>query len=169
MSDQPLPPRPADDDSSLIERCRAGDASAWGLLVARYQRLVYAIVMRMGLDEHAAADVFQAVFEKLMKHLPGLREPDRLQLVGLRAVDPTQRIRGGSHLVHAGTSQSQGYVTSTCRSVDPGGWIALALLAGGRARHGESLLATNPVFDEHTPVIVVSPHMFDPENSRARA
>ena len=76
MSDRP----PLDDDdSTLIERCRAGDASAWGLLVARYQRLVYAIVTRMGLDEHAAADVFQVVFEKLMKHLPGLREPGRLQ------------------------------------------------------------------------------------------
>jgi hypothetical protein len=27
--------------------------------VRRYQRLAYAIVMRAGLDEHAAADVFQ--------------------------------------------------------------------------------------------------------------
>ncbi|HEV8691904.1 MAG TPA: sigma-70 family RNA polymerase sigma factor [Ideonella sp.] len=68
-----------DDDTSLIERCRSGDASAWGLLVKRYQRLVYAIVIRMGLDEHAAADVFQGVFEKLMNHLPTLREPERLQ------------------------------------------------------------------------------------------
>ena len=77
LSERPHPD--ADDDRSLIERCRAGDASAWGLLVVRYQRLVYAIVTRMGLDEHVAADVFQAVFEKLMKHLPSLREPERLQ------------------------------------------------------------------------------------------
>ena len=67
------------DDAQLIERCRAGDAAAWRALVTRYQRLVHAIVTRMGLDEHAAADVFQAVFEKLMRHLGGLREPDRLQ------------------------------------------------------------------------------------------
>lgn len=67
------------DDALLIERCRAGDATAWRALVSRYQRLVYAIVIRMGLDEHAAADVFQAVFEKLMRHVGTLREPDRLQ------------------------------------------------------------------------------------------
>ncbi|MEK8030721.1 sigma-70 family RNA polymerase sigma factor [Ideonella sp. DXS29W] len=67
------------EDRELVERCRAGDANAWTALVARYQRLVYAIVIRMGLDEHVAADVFQAVFEKLVQHLPKLREPDRLQ------------------------------------------------------------------------------------------
>jgi RNA polymerase sigma factor (sigma-70 family) len=67
------------DDAALVERCRAGDAHAWRLLVGRYQRLVYAIVTRMGLDDHAAADVFQAVFEKLMRHVAGLREPERLQ------------------------------------------------------------------------------------------
>ncbi|HEX5688124.1 MAG TPA: sigma-70 family RNA polymerase sigma factor [Ideonella sp.] len=67
------------DDATLARRCRDGDAGAWPLLVARYQRLVYAIVTRMGLDEHVAADVFQAVFEKLVRHLPSLREPERLQ------------------------------------------------------------------------------------------
>jgi RNA polymerase sigma factor (sigma-70 family) len=67
------------DDATLVRRCRDGDAAAWPLLVARYQRLVYAIVTRMGLDEHVAADVFQTVFEKLVQHLPGLREPERLQ------------------------------------------------------------------------------------------
>lgn len=67
------------DDATLVCRCRDGDAAAWPLLVTRYQRLVYAIVTRMGLDEHVAADVFQTVFEKLVRHLPGLREPERLQ------------------------------------------------------------------------------------------
>lgn len=67
------------DDTALVERCRAGDGAAWAALVGRYQRLVYAIVTRMGLDEHAAADVFQAVFERLTQHLATLREPARLQ------------------------------------------------------------------------------------------
>lgn len=73
------PARDPLDDAALVRRCLAGDASAWEALVARYQRLVYAIVTRMGLDEHTAADVFQAVFEKLVQHLPGLRQPERLQ------------------------------------------------------------------------------------------
>lgn len=68
-----------EDDASLVRRCAAGDAGAWAALVRRYQRLVYAIVSRMGLDEHAAADVFQTVFERLFRHLPRIADPSRLQ------------------------------------------------------------------------------------------
>lgn len=66
-------------DAELIERCRQGDGRAWAALVQRYQRLVYAIVGRAGLDEHAAADVFQTVFSRLVQHLPRIMQPDRLQ------------------------------------------------------------------------------------------
>ena len=68
-----------DDDASLVARCRQGEAAAWTLLVQRYQRLVYAVVMRAGLDEHTAADVFQTVFSRLLQHLPRLTQPERLQ------------------------------------------------------------------------------------------
>lgn len=67
------------DDAALVARCRAGDATAWAALVERYQRLVYAIVRRAGLDEHTAADVFQTVFSRLLQHLPRIAEPDHLQ------------------------------------------------------------------------------------------
>lgn len=66
-------------DAALIVRCKNGDGAAWETLVHRYQRLVYAIVRRIGLDEHAAADVFQTVFMRLMEHLPRLTQLDRLQ------------------------------------------------------------------------------------------
>jgi RNA polymerase sigma factor (sigma-70 family) len=69
----------AADDASLVARCIDGDDRAWAVLVQRYQRLVYAIVTRMGLDEHAAADVFQTVFSRLFEHLPRIAEPSRLQ------------------------------------------------------------------------------------------
>lgn len=71
------PPPP--DDAALVARCRAGDDTAWALLVRRYQRLVYAVVLRGGFDEHVAADVFQTVFSRLVQHLPRLAQPDRLQ------------------------------------------------------------------------------------------
>ena len=74
-----LPAPATDDDATLVARCRQGDASAWQALVMRYQRLVYAIVRRMGDDEHAAADVFQTVFSRLLQHLPKLADPSRLQ------------------------------------------------------------------------------------------
>lgn len=79
-----LPPSPADDasddsDAVLAARCNRGDGAAWQVLVQRYQRLVYTIVRRIGLDDHMAADVFQTVFMRLMEHLPRLTQQDRLQ------------------------------------------------------------------------------------------
>ena len=67
------------EDALLVARCRQGDAAAWRSLVKRHHRLVYAIVMRLGLDEHGAADVFQTVFARLVQHLPRIADPARLQ------------------------------------------------------------------------------------------
>lgn len=66
-------------DELLVQRCLAGDGPAWALLVRRYQRLVHTVVLRMGLDEHVAADVFQATFERLWRHLPRLEAPGRVR------------------------------------------------------------------------------------------
>lgn len=68
-----------DDDEQLVQRCQRGEAAAWTTLVERYQRLVYAVARRAGLDEHGAADVFQTVFQRLVEHLPRIRQADRLQ------------------------------------------------------------------------------------------
>ncbi len=69
----------AEDDEELVRRCQRGEAAAWSTLVERYQRLVYAVATRAGLDEHGAADVFQTVFSRLVEHLPRIRQADRLQ------------------------------------------------------------------------------------------
>lgn len=68
-----------EDDAAIVARCRHGEGAAWEVLVRRYQRLVFAIVRRVGLDEHAAADVFQTVFARLVAHLPRISDPHRLQ------------------------------------------------------------------------------------------
>jgi RNA polymerase sigma factor (sigma-70 family) len=68
-----------EDDVALVSRCRRGEGAAWEALVHRYQRLVYAIVRRVGLDEHTAADVFQTVFSRLIAHMPRIADPQRLQ------------------------------------------------------------------------------------------
>jgi len=72
-------PTSEDDDARLVARCRSGDAAAWAQLVRRYQRLVYTVARRAGLDEHTAADVFQAVFARLFEQLANLRQPERVQ------------------------------------------------------------------------------------------
>ena len=68
-----------EDDAALASRCLSGESDAWAALVRRYQRLVYAIVVRMGFDEHAAADVFQTVFQRLVVYLKRIENPHQLQ------------------------------------------------------------------------------------------
>lgn len=68
----------SDDDSTLLNACRDGDAEAWELLVRRYQRLIYAIPRRAGLGEEQAAEVFQRVFLTLVEHLDRIEQPDRI-------------------------------------------------------------------------------------------
>jgi RNA polymerase sigma factor (sigma-70 family) len=65
-------------DDTLLLACRRGDEAAWAELVNRYQRLIYAIPLRAGLDEEQAADVFQGVFAILIERLDDIEEPSRL-------------------------------------------------------------------------------------------
>jgi len=82
------------DDAMLVRACLDGQAAAWRVIVARYQRFVYAIAMRCGLDESAAGDVFQTVFERLHANLPQLLQPQRLQAwIGTTAKREALRMR----------------------------------------------------------------------------
>jgi RNA polymerase sigma factor (sigma-70 family) len=65
-------------DEVLLNICRRGDADAWAALVHRYQRLVYSIPRRAGLNEDLAAEVFQRVFTKLVQKLDTIEQPSRL-------------------------------------------------------------------------------------------
>ncbi|HEV2228770.1 MAG TPA: 2Fe-2S iron-sulfur cluster-binding protein [Steroidobacteraceae bacterium] len=101
---------------------------------------------------------------------PGLTEPDRLQLVGVRPVDRARRLRNGMHLVAPeAPGASLGYITSSTPSVELEGWVGLALLAGGRQRIGSRLLGTSPLHGERTELEIVSPHMLDAQSTRVRA
>jgi RNA polymerase sigma factor (sigma-70 family) len=66
-------------DETLVQRCRRGDQAAWESLVKRYQRLIYTIARRAGLDESSSADVFQTVFTGLVERLDYIEQPDRIQ------------------------------------------------------------------------------------------
>lgn len=68
-----------DSDLELVLACRRGDQLAWEKLIRRYQRLIYAIPLRAGLDEDHAADVFQDVFATLFQKLNDIEEPERIQ------------------------------------------------------------------------------------------
>jgi RNA polymerase sigma-70 factor, ECF subfamily len=66
------------DERSLIDRCRAGEDSAFSELVDRYKNLVYALVYRMVPDRSRTDDLAQDVFLKVYRGLPYFRGEARL-------------------------------------------------------------------------------------------
>ncbi|MFM5916037.1 MAG: FAD-dependent oxidoreductase [Novosphingobium sp.] len=97
---------------------------------------------------------------------PALSEPDRLQLVGLIATAGT--IPEGGMLVPRHGQPAEGHVTASAYRAVEGGSIALALLAGGSARHDEELIALSPTRGQQASVRVTSPHFYDPAGERYR-
>ncbi|MEM7490602.1 MAG: glycine cleavage T C-terminal barrel domain-containing protein, partial [Pseudomonadota bacterium] len=97
---------------------------------------------------------------------------DREEMVGLRAVDPADKITAGAHLFDIGAairpSEDRGYVTSPCWSPALGSHIALGFVRNGRARHGDRLRLVDHVRDHRCEVEVCDPVQFDPEGGRAR-
>ena len=67
-----------ESDVQLVLACRRGDQHAWERLIRRYQRLIYAIPLRAGLDEDHAAEIFQDVFTTLFQKLNDIEEPEKL-------------------------------------------------------------------------------------------
>jgi sarcosine oxidase subunit alpha len=110
--------------------------------------------------------------QKLMAR-PGLADPKRPSLVGLKPLDRGRRLRGGAHLAEdprkATGESSLGHVTSVANSPTLGHWIALALITGGPERLGQRLYTVDPLRGETVAVDVVHPVFVDPEGVRVRA
>ena len=99
---------------------------------------------------------------------PAMQAPQRKQLVGLLSVDPQTVLEEGAQIV-ATPGQSApmrliGHVSSSYHSAVLGRSIALALVAGGRARVGQTLHVPMPGRD--VAVQVASPVFYDPEGAR---
>ncbi len=98
---------------------------------------------------------------------PDNQRADRLQLVGLTDADAAVLVPG-AHLRLPGTAEgTDGWVTSASHSPALGKTVALALLRGGRARHGEKLTVRD--LDRSCEATVVSPTFLDPEGKRLNA
>jgi RNA polymerase sigma factor (sigma-70 family) len=66
-------------DRDLVLACRRGEETAWEALIRRYQKLIYAIPRRAGLNEDLASDIFQEVFSTLFEKLDELENPEKLK------------------------------------------------------------------------------------------
>jgi sarcosine oxidase, subunit alpha len=102
---------------------------------------------------------------------PAMAAPDRRQLVGLLTADPAVVLEEGAQVMaQAGSrppTRPLGHVTSSYYSAVLGRSIALALVAGGRARKGQTLYVAGPQDD--TAVQVSTPVFHDPEGKRIHA
>ena len=110
---------------------------------------------------------------RVLARRPGLVDPGRPVLVGLRPVDRNARLRSGAHLLGRGTepvaANDEGYVTSVAYSPALEHWIGLGLLARGRERRGEVVVAHDPVRGADIEVEVADPVFVDPGGARLRA
>jgi sarcosine oxidase subunit alpha len=106
---------------------------------------------------------------RALKDRPGLTDPSRPHLVGIKPSRRADMLRAGAHLVEPGSTASLGWVTSVTRSVEMESWIGLAMLRGAAERKGTRMHAASPLFNEAVEVEILSPHFVDPENLRVRA
>ena len=102
---------------------------------------------------------------------PDLLAPNRKQLVGLLTDDPATVLEEGAQITAEATpargTPALGHVTSSYFSATLGRSIALAMIANGRARLGETLhapMASGPIAAK-----VVEPIFFDPKGARLDA
>ena len=97
-----------------------------------------------------------------------MKSPNRKQLVGLRTVDPATVLEEGAQVTATAGQKPPmklcGHVTSSYRSAALGHSVALAMVEGGRARHGQTLYVPMP--DGDIAVQVTSPVFYDPEGAR---
>ncbi len=101
---------------------------------------------------------------------PDLLRHDRKQLVGLETVDPAEVLPEGAQIVArpgaAPPLQMIGHVTSSYPSAALGRSIALALIEGGRERHGEQVHVPLPLEGRGVDAVVCDPRFLDPEGLR---
>ncbi|SMH46867.1 2Fe-2S iron-sulfur cluster-binding protein [Mesorhizobium australicum] len=99
----------------------------------------------------------------------GLLDENRIRLVGLVSLDG-RPLAGGAHLVEYNDPtvlrDSIGHITAVCFSPSLGKYIGLALVKGGKSRHGTRAYVSDPLRNRFGPVEIVSHHMFDPEGKR---
>jgi sarcosine oxidase subunit alpha len=97
-----------------------------------------------------------------------MKDPGRKQLVGLRTRDSATVLEEGAQLVETPGQkppmQLIGHVTSSYFSAPLGHSIALAMVAGGRARLGQTLQVPMPQGDIEA--VVTSPVFYDPQGAR---
>jgi len=109
---------------------------------------------------------------KVMAARPGLVDPDRARLVGMRPVGAVKLLSAGAHIFEKGAEavreNDQGYVTSVCFSPEVGTYIGLGFVRRGPERYGEVMRVVDHLRALEVEVEICPPVFYDPEGGRAR-
>ena len=101
-----------------------------------------------------------------------LDSKDREQLVGFFPVNKNQTFDAGTIVCEKNNIKGFGIgrITSVTHSPELGHWIGIGFVQGGKAKwENTTLIGSDPVRNKQMELIVVSPHMIDPEGKRMHA
>ena len=83
-ADPARPPRAAEDELIVI-RCQLGERDAFDALIGRWHGPLWLYARRIAGSDDAAHDVTQDVWVRVLRGLPGLRDPARVRGRGCSA------------------------------------------------------------------------------------
>ncbi|GAA6199175.1 sarcosine oxidase subunit alpha family protein [Aquicoccus sp. SU-CL01552] len=165
----------------LVARAEAIGGGAYGMEALNVLRI------EKGLITHAEIDGRTTAFDiglgrmisakkdcigKTLSQRPGLTDPARERLVGLKPVGAVKLITAGGHLFDRDAAPTrendQGHVTSAGYSPTLGHVVALGFLRRGPERIGEVVKMVDHLRGVETLCEVVNPVFFDPEGGRVR-
>jgi len=165
----------------LVDRAEALGGGAYGMEALNVLRIEKGFITHAEIHGRTTAfDIGmgrmvsekKACIGKALSQRPGLLDPGRERLVGLKPVAAGQRLTAGAHLYNDGAApvrtEDQGYVTSVGHSPTLGHFIGLAFLKRGPERHGEILRMVDGLRGVDARVEVCDPVFFDPEGGRMR-
>ena len=165
----------------LLERAEELGGGPYGMEALNVLRIEKGLLTHAEL--HGRTTAFDLGMEKMvsarkdcigktMSERPGLTDPARERLVGLKPVERINALTAGAHLFNRGAepvrTNDQGYVTSVCHSPTLGHSIALGFLKNGPERIGEKVRFVDHLRGTDFECDVVSPVFFDPDGGRAR-
>tara|TARA_B110000003_G_scaffold173604_1_gene173200 strand:- start:2221 stop:2952 length:732 start_codon:yes stop_codon:yes gene_type:complete len=166
----------------LLARAEEMGGGAYGMEALNVLRIEKGFITHAEIDGRITA--FDIGFDKMISddkdcigkaaaQRPGLRDPERERLVGLKPVGAVKQLTAGAHLFAADdaavSDHDQGYITSVGFSPTLGHYLGLGFLKNGPERIGETIKMVDHMRQIETLCEVIPPVAFDPEGGRTRA
>lgn len=166
---------------SLLARAEALGGGAYGMEALNVLRIEKGFITHAEINGTVTAQDLgmagmlskkKAFIGQAMAARPGLVDPDRMQMVGLKPIGAVKELSAGAHLFNPEDPveriYDQGYVTSAGFSPLMGHMIALGFLQRGANRIGDEIRLVDHMRGLDTLCEVVEPVFFDPEGDRTR-